>query len=309
MDFFSSEVQELGIDGAVDKYFFHPDLFGRFFSGVNHGLIHLGFGIEFKEPLIVAEGLSLAALSAELKFLQDLPASSSSPTTLHDIFEQVRNDERLKVAPGKANKRLHKTYDSIELLHEYISKWDVKGTEGDIAAKERELFEMIVLVYAAPICPGKIPIFDFYLMHSLTGSVFIHEIIRHVTPDRAAQLLKAHLGVTLAYYIATARPKLHVDHLKGYETLLPASPNPWLEIMKFAIETNDVHATKVAYSLLQGEAWFGNFDGILLKAAQITADAVRAHPNKGILQEDVWVHDGLGFDETWRDQQIAKSAQ
>jgi hypothetical protein len=43
MDFFSAEVQELGIDGAVDKYLFKPELFGRFFSGVNHGLIHLGY--------------------------------------------------------------------------------------------------------------------------------------------------------------------------------------------------------------------------------------------------------------------------
>jgi hypothetical protein len=37
------------------------------------------------------------------------------------------------------------------------------GTEDDVAAKEKELFEMIVLLYAAPIRPGKRPIFDFSL--------------------------------------------------------------------------------------------------------------------------------------------------
>jgi len=297
MDFFSSEVQELGIDGAVGKYLFDPDLFARFFSSINHAIIHLGFGIEFKEPLIVAEGLSLAALEGNLQFLQNLPSSSSSPTNLLDIFEQVRNDERFQKIP-----------DIAALLHEYISKWGVKGTEDDVAAKEKELFEMIVLLYAAPIRPGKRPIFDFSLMHSLTGSVFVHVLIRHVTPDKGAQLLKAHLGITLEYYVATARPNLHVDNLKAYETLLPASPNPWLEIVKFAIETNDVHATKVAYSLLQGEAWFGDLDGIFLKAAQITADAVRAQPNKGIFQDAVWVHGGLGFDGTWKDKKSSKSS-
>jgi hypothetical protein len=64
------------------------------------------------------------------------------------------------------------------------------------------------------------------------------------------------------YYIDSARPKLYTEHLKNYTSKLPASPNPWLEIVKFGIETNDVHATKVAYSLLQGEAWFGEFDGV-----------------------------------------------
>lgn len=47
MDFFSSEVQELGITGAVNKYFFAPELFGRFFSGVNHAIIHLGYPAYF----------------------------------------------------------------------------------------------------------------------------------------------------------------------------------------------------------------------------------------------------------------------
>ena len=52
MEFFSSEVQQLGSDGALDKYFFHPELFGRFFADVNHGLIHLGYPCYISKEII-----------------------------------------------------------------------------------------------------------------------------------------------------------------------------------------------------------------------------------------------------------------
>lgn len=298
VDFFSNEVQQLGIDEAVNKYFFLPEMFGRFFSGINHGIIHLGFGVAFKEPLIVAEGLSLAALASDLEFVRKIPPPSSSTTSLLNIIEQVRNDKRLEgILKPRNISRKHVLRESTPLIHEYISKWDIN--EGNVAEKEKELVEMIALLYAAPVRPGKRPIFDFYVMHSVTGSVFVHELLKHFSSERGAQVLKAHLGITLYYYIATACPQLHIDYLKSYKTQLPSSPNPWLEIIKFGIETNDVHATKVAYSLLQFEAWFGEFDGIFLKAAQITADAIRAQPNVGISQDKVWSFDRLGFEETW----------
>jgi Questin oxidase-like len=43
LDFFDGEVDKYGIKGAVDKYFFLPELFGRFFTGVHHCVIHLGY--------------------------------------------------------------------------------------------------------------------------------------------------------------------------------------------------------------------------------------------------------------------------
>jgi len=287
VDFFASEVKQLGVDGAVNKYFFLPELFGRFSSGIFHAIIHLGFGVEFNEPLIVAEGLALAALEQNLEFLLHLPPPSATTTPLRDIFEQVHNDKRFDefIKPGEPDDRFHGVFATKSLLNEYISKWDVKGTESDVAAKEKELFETIVLLYAASTRPGKRPIFDFFIMHSLTSSVFVHLLSKHFPSEKGAQILRAHFVVTLMFYVASGRPKLYVDHLKGYTPKLATSPNPWLEIVKFGLETNDVHATKVAYSLLQGEAWFGDFDGILLKAAQITADAARAQPNSGIFQE------------------------
>jgi len=138
-------------------------------------------------------------------------------------------------------------------------------------------------------------------MHSLTASVFVHELLKHFSSERGAQLLKAHFASTLYYYIGSARPRLFPEQLKSYKTKLPTSPNPWLEIVKFGIETNDVHATKVVYALLQSEAWYGEFDGIYLKAAQITADSIRAQPTNNTFQYEVWSYQGLGYDHAWAD--------
>jgi hypothetical protein len=297
LEFFSSEVQQLGIEEAVSKYFFHPDLFARFFSGINHAVIHVGFGITFKEPLLVAEGIAMAALEDDLDILNhQLPPSSPSYSLL-EIIEQVRNDSRFdgQLSLGQV------IHEKGALLLEYVSKWDVKGTDYDVAAKEKELFEVIVLLVVAICRPGKLPRFDFFLMHSLTSSVFIHELLKFFSIEKGPQILKAHFATALWYYIATARPVLYTDHLKAYATTLPSSANPWLEIVKFGIETNDVHAAKTVYALLQGEAWFGEFDGIFLKAAQRVADAVRVQPNIGIFQGRVWAHVPLGLDQHWED--------
>ena len=45
----------------------------------------------------------------------------------------------------------------------YVFFFFKKGTETDVAAKEKELFEMITLLYAAPTRPGQRPMFDFFL--------------------------------------------------------------------------------------------------------------------------------------------------
>eukprot|EP00026_Physarum_polycephalum_P015508 Phypoly_transcript_16208.p1 GENE.Phypoly_transcript_16208~~Phypoly_transcript_16208.p1 ORF type:complete len:275 (+),score=57.03 Phypoly_transcript_16208:85-825(+) len=206
------------------------------------------------------------------------PSPSTPPSTLRQIFEQVQNDKR------PANNTV---------LEEYVHKWQVQGTAQDVSEKEKELFEMIVFLYAAPVPPGKQPMFDFDLMHSLTGSVFVHELLHHFSSEQGAKVLKAFMGITLKYYISTGRPKLFIDNLKSYK--IPPSPNPWLEIIKFAIETNDVHATKACYALLQGEAWFGELDGILLRAAQMTVDAFKPLPNDDIFQGSVWCQSGLAF--------------
>src|SRR5579871_6097848 len=65
--FFQSEIDAKGWPAVINEYCFarderSDDMLVRLFSGFLHPLIHLGFGIEFKQPAIIAEALAQAAV-------------------------------------------------------------------------------------------------------------------------------------------------------------------------------------------------------------------------------------------------------
>src|SRR6202012_2645784 len=67
LHFFQSEMEKHGWQRVVNTHLFantsaSNNLFGRLFAGLLHPLIHLGFGLEFKQPAIIAEALSQAAV-------------------------------------------------------------------------------------------------------------------------------------------------------------------------------------------------------------------------------------------------------
>jgi Questin oxidase-like len=67
LTFYASELEKKGLQSTLDTYLFGDtdnafSLFGRLFAGLLHPLIHLGFGIEFDQPAIVAEALAQAAV-------------------------------------------------------------------------------------------------------------------------------------------------------------------------------------------------------------------------------------------------------
>ncbi|KAI1982359.1 hypothetical protein LOZ55_000136 [Ophidiomyces ophidiicola] len=67
LEFFQREIDSRGIEATVNEYLFNGDDFAdemlaRAFGGLLHPFIHLGFGLEFKQPAIVAQALAQAAV-------------------------------------------------------------------------------------------------------------------------------------------------------------------------------------------------------------------------------------------------------
>ncbi|CAC9890338.1 unnamed protein product [Aureobasidium pullulans] len=65
--FFQSEMDKKGWQQVLNEYVFAgddraDDMLARMFAGFLHPIIHLGFGIEFHQPAIIAEGLAQAAV-------------------------------------------------------------------------------------------------------------------------------------------------------------------------------------------------------------------------------------------------------
>jgi len=65
--FFQCEIDEKGYEAVINEYCLKgderaDDMLVRLHAGFLHPMIHLGFGVEFKQPAIIAEALAQAAV-------------------------------------------------------------------------------------------------------------------------------------------------------------------------------------------------------------------------------------------------------
>ncbi len=65
--FFQGEIELNGYQAVINKYCLKgderaDDMLVRLHAGFLHPMIHLGFGVEFKQPAIIAEALAQAAV-------------------------------------------------------------------------------------------------------------------------------------------------------------------------------------------------------------------------------------------------------
>jgi len=261
------------------------------------------FGIEFRIPLIVAEGFAMAALQEDKVGIFLNPRNSVSRENEHvlDILAEMGEDRRFGDLVQWEDS--HKFDTLVEkgfgIMREYLNRWSVQATEKDVKRKEQELYTCIVLLYAAATRPNKSPRFNFSIAHCLTSFLSVHVILQHLPTVQQAILLQAHFSTTLLHYISNGCPVLFVNNLKAHTPALPPNPNPWIEVIKFAIRTPDVHAMKVIRSLWLAESLYGENEGIFLKAAEVTADSFQDAPEDPTDLGKAWDEAGVGFDETW----------
>ncbi|OMP82050.1 hypothetical protein BK809_0006359 [Diplodia seriata] len=64
---FTAEIDAKGVPAVLNEYLFPGDdranyMLSRVFVGFAHPMIHLGYGLEFRQPAVVAEALAQAAV-------------------------------------------------------------------------------------------------------------------------------------------------------------------------------------------------------------------------------------------------------
>lgn len=109
--FFQREIETRGVGDVINEYLFSGDelaesLLSRLFAVLMHPVIHLGFGIEFEQPAIVAQALAQTAVHEDYlgsMFLRPaekaaLETSAVEKKTLVEIMDQMRVDKRLNTA-------------------------------------------------------------------------------------------------------------------------------------------------------------------------------------------------------------------
>ena len=140
--FFEREIDKMGYEAVFNEYLMKADerandLLVRMFMGFLHPIIHLGFGVEFKQPAIIAEALAQAAVHGSWLDSFLLGAEKAAQTTgkcknMVELVEDIRADENFSLAAHWSDD--NKIRDGImarapEEAIKYASQWKVAPNE------------------------------------------------------------------------------------------------------------------------------------------------------------------------------------
>ncbi|KAJ7027761.1 hypothetical protein C8F04DRAFT_1121261 [Mycena alexandri] len=247
LSFFSTEIAKHGVSGALEHYVFSSDanangtlMLARFIAGVLHPLIETGFGIEFGQDFMVAQGLAQAALTAPLA--ASVMDSSGVPeidagrsTTLLSLLDELYDSPEFSPMPNATERSttegLEKWVafnpDRIAAIRNIYAKWTFQLETEDFGKKVEECMWQATLLLGATGKVGREPQMDFYLMHFLTGSLSLGVIVDAIrSPLHKAQLLQTY-----------ARTPNSMSGTVGHGS-------PWLALLNNATMHTEPHVVK-----------------------------------------------------------------
>ena len=227
-----------------------------------HPLIHLGFGIEFEQPAIIAEALAQAAIhdnwTAPFLFEAENIAASSkdgATNTLVELIHETRANEKIRFAPRYDDS--NKIRDGIfaragKEMANLAAKWRV--TPDRLAEKTAEMINTTMYFAGAAQRPPKQVKFDFYYIHCTNCSTFFSAFLKQpwLSTENKVRLLEWKGRLDLALYASRGSPELLLDEITNYEPKRPEMGWEGIFERVDALE-DDGHASKLIRALANGE--------------------------------------------------------
>ncbi|TVY18131.1 Questin oxidase, partial [Lachnellula arida] len=317
--FFQTEMELNGWENVVIEYLFagsetSVDLLQRLYGGFLHPLIHLGFGIEFHQPAIIAEALAQAAChdkwTGEFLLAAGKAANANptnSPKTYVQLLDEIREDKKLSTAAEWDDG--NKIRDGIlvrapkEMMN-YATQWVV--TPENLEQKTAEMINSSIYFTAAAQHPPKQVKFDFYFMHCVNSSIFFqtfNELSWISTADKVL-LLQWKGYLDLAMYASRRSPPLLLEEISTYvPAKLEKGDGEWPGIFQRLWELkDDGHAIKLGRAVRNGELTaekYGDVEWAKIrgfmweKIGNMVIDSVE---DEGV----PWAR-SVGFDQAWVD--------
>ena len=225
-------------------------------------MIHLGCGIEFQQPSLVAEALAGACVHDNwpksfllpteeyVRANPDLPSKSmlhvlgalqsdghiSTGTRENDPFNKIPDGFLQRVTPTQ--------------LVPYLGQFQVKPESEDLKLKLSDMMHTSTYMLGAAQCPGKREAMDLVTLHAATLAAFFPAIMAQTWLSNAdkARLLEATARVDAVMYAGTACPPLYADRVVNY---MPQHPtHGWSELFHRAnVYRDEGHAVKFLRAL------------------------------------------------------------
>ena len=333
--FWQSEIEKKGWENVLNEYIFSggeqaDDLLTRLYAGMSfhfihfshafshpntgflHPLIHLGFGIEFNQPAIIAEALAQTCVHdtwiSPYLLKCEVASTISTSKILPQLIDEIRADKKLSLAARWEDG--NKIRDGVlvrapEEMINYAKQWTV--SESQLDEKTAEMINSAIYFTAAAQNPPKQVKFDFYYMHCVNSSIFFSTFNAQtwLSPASKVRLLKFKGYVDLAMYASRRSPPLLLHEISNYvPKKLEKGDSEWPGLFERLFDfKDDGHAIKLGRAVRNGELVSNDWDGkvewervkgfMWEKIGNMIVDSV----------EDTgktWAR-SVGFEEAWRE--------
>ncbi|KFY40940.1 hypothetical protein V495_05163 [Pseudogymnoascus sp. VKM F-4514 (FW-929)] len=317
IEFFTRELEAKGVEAVVQEYLFSrtelaDDMLARLYGGFLHPLIHLGFGLEFKQPVIVAEALAETAvhdrwLSPFFIGAEKLAAESKTSKTLSQLVVDVDSDEKLKASAKWADG--NKIRDGIlkrapqEMIN-HAAQYHVPLDQ--LAQKTAEMMDATVFYTAAAQHPPKAVKIDFFFMHCVNASIFwpTFNALSWISDENKVRLLEWKARLDLVMYVSRGTPPLLEGEIEEY-TKETGKDVSWTSLGErlYKVKRDDGHAVKLLRALATAERETRNLEGGKVKRDQwvgIGRMVVDSVEDVQGTEQSAWAR-SVGFDKAWDD--------
>ncbi|XXH00452.1 ubiquitin-specific protease ubp15 [Hypoxylon texense] len=301
--FFQSEIDRLGWEKTLYEYMFKgdersEDMLIRMLAGFLHPLIQLMYGVEWKQPAMVAMGLAQAAVHQDnlRGFLLEAEKASESVSapmpSITSLLEEVGASE--KIATSAHTNDGNKIRDGV-----LARAWDETiAITSRVRVKPEELDEKTAEMYHTAIYggslaafhPGKEPKFDFFLIQDW------------IPIESKVRLLEWKIRMDLVQYAARACPPLLIENIASYvpkdKNLGPANE----QLPRLFVLEDDGHAIKLFRAVGLGQKVCEKYEGkdwalikgdLWTKISHLVVDSVESGGPR-------WVR-GAGDPSAWKD--------
>jgi len=329
LEFFQGEISAKGWREVIQEYLLARTqvadlLLARMYEGAYHPIIHLGLGVEFQQPAIIAEALAQAAAhddagigtlfhDAEQEARMAYP--SKTPTSMLALVHQVRATDAIRNAPRWTDFG-NKMRDGIvgragEQMARLASQFCIPHDEEHLARRTAEMISTCAYFAGAAQAKrktqGTIKI-DFFYMHCVTSAIFFSVFIKQdwIRLEDRVRLVEWKARLDLAWYAVSGCAVLDGSAIAGYSS--PESDGMgWDELFDAVIkEHDDGHAAKFLRALKNGEDaakrfqqgeysdYFPMKGDMWLRLARMCQDTTKDRPT-----DLKWVP-FTGFEQPWK---------
>ncbi|RAH39755.1 questin oxidase family protein [Aspergillus brunneoviolaceus CBS 621.78] len=249
LTYFQSQIDRHGWQSVVTTYVFSETplaekLLIKLYEGMYHSLIHLGLGIEFGQPGIIAEALAQAAahedghidklllgVEAAIAAKDDTRTETTVPKSLVQLVDKVRSHPRIW-ADLRFGDRWNRMRDSImdraaDELIPIAAQFRIPasgmmmmaGEHADLLTiRTAEMASTAAYLAGASQSARRPRKIDFFLMHTVTASLFfsVYNAQEWIPRAMRVRLVEWKGRLDLAFYAFCKSPELDACAISDY---------------------------------------------------------------------------------------------